>query len=65
MLFAEMSKVTEIKNKIEQISASIGLDFDDNELSNNEKDALLDYALKKITEKEYVQSYKEEKQNEK
>ena len=36
-----------------------------NELSNNEKDALLDYALKKITEKEYVQSYKEEKQNEK
>lgn len=65
MLIGDSMSEEEIKNKIEKISASIGLDFDDNELSNKEKDALLDYALKKITEKEYVQSYKEEKQNEK
>ena len=51
MLIGDSMSEEEIKNKIKQISASIGLDFDDNELSNNEKDALLDYALKKITKK--------------
>ena len=45
MLIGDSMSEEEIKNKIEQISASIGLDFDDNELSNNEKDALFTQKL--------------------
>ena len=44
----------ELRKKIEEISASIGLDFEDENLSDEEKNALFRYALKEIDKEEYI-----------
>lgn len=51
----------EIKEKIEQLSASIGLDFEDEALSDYEKDALLKYAYGEINRDELVKMYEGKK----
>lgn len=47
----------EIREKIEQISATIGLDFEDEVLSDDEKDALLKYAFGEISRDELIEMY--------
>ena len=44
----------ELRKKIEEISASIGLDFEDENLSDEEKNALFRYALKEIDKEEFI-----------
>ena len=44
----------ELRKKIEEISASIGLDFEDENLSDEEKNALFRYAFKEIDKEEYI-----------
>ena len=44
----------ELRKKIEEISASIGLECEDENLSDEEKNALFRYALKEIDKEEYI-----------
>jgi len=48
----------ELMDKIEQISATIGMDIEDEELKENEKKALLNLACGKITLEEYYDEYR-------
>ncbi len=48
----------ELKNKIEQVSATMGLDFEDEELTEFEKEALLHYVQGNIGEEELISIFK-------
>lgn len=48
----------ELGKIIEQISATMGMDIDDEELSEAEKQALLEYYRGKVTKEELIEVFK-------
>lgn len=51
----------ELKEKINEVSATIGLDLEDRELTDKEKEALLNFIYGNITKEEFIKVYGGEK----